>query len=332
MYEIVHKLINRATRRLAIDLGWARRHFEAQRGCVRVLTYHGVVPDEYADRPWVPSHYVSASQFEHQMAMLAEVGPSPVLSEALTRTQVEEDTPPAVCITFDDGMADNVSLALPILRKYGHKATFFLTTGYVGEGRILVNDTLRLLRLNGSAYAGPMSEACRRVLVEPGHAKTISVCKYAAELSAIWAQHRDEADPAALECLRLMSWDDARGLKAAGMEVGAHTVNHVILTREKRRTRRDEILESIARIRAKLHIQNVPFAYPNGLSGDYDGFDMDILAAIDVPYAVCEQPGWTHVNTPLLEIRRNCIGRHCSEDAFLEQVFGFNDATAASAA
>ena len=81
MHVPLHKLLNRAASRLAVDLGWARRHFAAQRGRVRVLTYHGIVADELADRPWVASHAVVVSQFERQMAMLAELGPMRPLGE-----------------------------------------------------------------------------------------------------------------------------------------------------------------------------------------------------------------------------------------------------------
>lgn len=36
-----------------------------------------------------------------------------------------------VLITFDDGRNDSIHYALPFLNKYGIKATFFITTGYV---------------------------------------------------------------------------------------------------------------------------------------------------------------------------------------------------------
>jgi peptidoglycan/xylan/chitin deacetylase (PgdA/CDA1 family) len=109
------------------------------------------------------------------------------------------------------------------------------------------------------------------------------------------------------------------------MELGAHTVTHVILTREKRRTRRNEILESIARVRSITGQYDVPFSYPNGEPGDYDAFDMDLLAAIRVPYAVTEQPGWNRADTPVLELRRQCIGLHHHEQAFLAELYGLHD-------
>ena len=47
----------------------------------------------------------------------------------------------AAAITFDDGYADNRSIALPILKQHGLSATFFIATGYLNGGRMW-NDTI----------------------------------------------------------------------------------------------------------------------------------------------------------------------------------------------
>ena len=71
MRAVLRKLMDRAVDHVAIRTGWARRHFASQRGRICVLAYHGLIPDELADRPWVPSHFVTVRQFERQMATLA---------------------------------------------------------------------------------------------------------------------------------------------------------------------------------------------------------------------------------------------------------------------
>jgi peptidoglycan/xylan/chitin deacetylase (PgdA/CDA1 family) len=327
MVGILHKLFNRAASRLAIDLGWARRQFDARRGHFRVLTYHGIVPDEVADQPWVPGQAVTVSQFERQMAMLAEVGPACAVGERRRTLAEDAEAPASVCITFDDGLADNAAVALPILRKYGHRATFFLATGCLGRGQYLLNDMIRLLRplYEAGTFEAP-TEICAQVFEEPGFAKTCSTSRYAEDIRALWASHRYDVDQPALECLPMMTWEQARLLVSAGMEIGAHTVHHVILSREKRRTRRDEIVESVARIRARLGQYEVPFSYPNGEAGDYEQYDLDILEAIETPFAVTEQGGWNSIDTPRLELRRSCIGLHCSDHGFLAAMFGLADA------
>jgi peptidoglycan/xylan/chitin deacetylase (PgdA/CDA1 family) len=42
---------------------------------------------------------------------------------------------PSVALTFDDGHLDNWVYAFPLLRKYGMKATIFVITSWMGEGK-----------------------------------------------------------------------------------------------------------------------------------------------------------------------------------------------------
>ena len=329
MPRLLSRLLRRTADEVAIRTGWAQRHFASQHGKIRVLTYHSVVPDELADQPWVPSHFVTASRFERQMAALAQFGPVRTLGEALQRIHKGDAAGrPMVCVTFDDGTADNVHLALPILNKYGHQATFFLATGHIDRRGILPNDAIRLLadayrrgRLNGDV--GPLG---RRLLTEPGFYKQLSLFTYRQELDDLWRHCTQAIDPQALRALRTLTWSDVRTLRQTGMEIGAHTVNHVILTREDRPSRWCEIADSIEHVREETAQQYVPFAYPNGQAGDYDSLDTDVLASLGVPFAVTQRPGWNDRTTPLFELRRNCIGLHCDDQAFLAEVFGLHDA------
>lgn len=90
---------------------------------VLVLMYHRI-GDELVD-PWELS--VSAANFEEQLAVISShVISVSDLVQQLRNGYIKKNS---ICITFDDGYTDNATLALPVLKKYGCPATFFITSG-----------------------------------------------------------------------------------------------------------------------------------------------------------------------------------------------------------
>ena len=101
---------------------------------IPILLYHSIADTVAPDyRRWA----VTPAAFAAQLAYLRQEG-----YHALTVTELAHcvTTSPAalpakpVVITFDDGLADFYTNALPLLRTYGFPATLYITTGYV-EGK-----------------------------------------------------------------------------------------------------------------------------------------------------------------------------------------------------
>jgi peptidoglycan/xylan/chitin deacetylase (PgdA/CDA1 family) len=108
----------------AFERRLARR--AAARGAGVVLLYHRVA--ETAENPW--GDVVSPARFEEQIAALsAEMRLMP-LAELIAAADRGSIPDRAVAISFDDGYADNLSNALPILRRHQAPATFFIATGW----------------------------------------------------------------------------------------------------------------------------------------------------------------------------------------------------------
>jgi len=93
------------------------------------LMYH-LVNDEISD-----SIAVSRRAFEEQMRCLHDEGYHCLtIDEASAAAQSISPAPPcSVLITFDDGYADNVEHALPILTRYGLRATLFVISATIGQ-------------------------------------------------------------------------------------------------------------------------------------------------------------------------------------------------------
>ena len=99
----------------------------------------------------------------------------------------------------------------------------------------------------------------------------------------------------------MMNWDQVREMQKGGIEFGAHTMNHPILTRISVEQARDEVIVSKARIEAELGEPVLGFAYPNGQSSDVNGQIEQIVAGSGIRAA------FTLLNGPSSqsEVRRN---------------------------
>jgi peptidoglycan/xylan/chitin deacetylase (PgdA/CDA1 family) len=110
---------------------------------VRILAYHGV--ETSPSNPFS----VSVENFEKQIALIAshfDVIDFPTFLR--WRKGAYESGRPKILLTFDDGFANNLALAAPILRKYGVPATFFVIASKL-DGRdrrfMTAGDLLSLL-------------------------------------------------------------------------------------------------------------------------------------------------------------------------------------------
>jgi peptidoglycan/xylan/chitin deacetylase (PgdA/CDA1 family) len=97
-----------------------------------ILCYHGVASGPRAHDPRFQR--VPPTRFAAQMDRLAEAGFEFVtVAELARRARGGEPPPGLAAISFDDGLDDNHSTAMPILLERGIAATFYITTGFIGK-------------------------------------------------------------------------------------------------------------------------------------------------------------------------------------------------------
>jgi peptidoglycan/xylan/chitin deacetylase (PgdA/CDA1 family) len=243
---------------------------------------------------------VAPSHFAEHLEVLQTYG-HPIRLQQLVQAQRERNIPDrAVVITFDDGYADNLHNAKPLLERYDIPATLFLTTGYIGCEREFWWDELeRLLlqpgtlpetlhlRINGSLYRWEVGEATsyseddyqryrdwRAWEGEPGSRLALyhalwqlllplphSVRQKALDEMTVWTG----AEPVARSTYRPLSSDEVGALNQGSLiEVGAHTVTHSFLSAHSATLQWDDIQQS------KTHLEDIvgypvtSFAYPFG--------------------------------------------------------------------
>jgi polysaccharide deacetylase len=117
----------RATR--ATGLNRKLSETEWRRNQLLILCYHGISQDD--EHEWNPGLFMRPQLFKSRLEILKQ-GSYRVLSlsEGLDRLAKSSLPPRSVVLTFDDGMVNFRSHALPILRKYDYPATVYLRTDY----------------------------------------------------------------------------------------------------------------------------------------------------------------------------------------------------------
>jgi peptidoglycan/xylan/chitin deacetylase (PgdA/CDA1 family) len=232
-----------------------------------VLAYHRVLA---AQDPLLPGE-PSAAEFEHRMRWVQANFNVLPLGEAVRALREERLPGRALSITFDDGYADNYELALPILRRLGLPATFFVATGFLDGGCMFNDVVIEALRRAAGADLDLGELGLGRHPLGSDEQRARAIDRILARLKyfeserrrrvALEIAHRaGSAVPTAL----MMSSEQVRALHAAGMEIGAHTVTHPILAEIPLGHARHEMDASRARLERITGAPVRLFAYPNG--------------------------------------------------------------------
>jgi peptidoglycan/xylan/chitin deacetylase (PgdA/CDA1 family) len=273
-----------------------------------VLIYHRVLPQRDSMFP----REIIESEFDAQMGAIARYCSPVALSKAVQLLKAGALPPRAVAVTFDDGYADNASVALPLLRKHGVPATFFIATAFLNGGRMW-NDTV--------------SEAIRRWPRQDMDAAHLGlgmlplgspVAKGAAASAVLRAiKHRspDERLGLAADLAKgaigplpddlMMTTAHVRELHAAGMEIGAHTRTHPILRLLNDADSVAEIAGNIAELEEIIQQPVRAFAYPNGRPlEDYEPRHRQLVESLRLDYAVSTRRGVAHGGSDPYELPR----------------------------
>jgi len=97
---------------------------------LKIFNYHNVAVAPAGAR--FKKLYVTPSQFERQCRTLQRLGLRGVtLSEGLAAL-TRGDSQRCIALTFDDGFADNMLNAAPILKLFGFQATCYVVSGHIG--------------------------------------------------------------------------------------------------------------------------------------------------------------------------------------------------------
>jgi peptidoglycan/xylan/chitin deacetylase (PgdA/CDA1 family) len=234
------------------------------------------------------------------------------LDDAVARLATGTLPARAVAITFDDGYADNATIALPILQRHGMVATFFVATSFLDGGRMWNDTVIESVR----AYAGKVLD-----LSECGLG-TYSLGTPEQQRDAIGAllqqikylepvQRREAVEfvqrsvNSSLPDDLMMTSSQVVQLRRAGMQIGAHTCSHPILASISDVDAMHEIRGSKETLQSLLQEPVNLFAYPNGKPGkDYLAKHAMMVKQAEFTAAVSTSAGVSSANTDRFQLAR----------------------------
>jgi peptidoglycan/xylan/chitin deacetylase (PgdA/CDA1 family) len=247
---------------------WPRRQI------LTTLIFHRVLPKLDPLRHGEPD----LERFDALMKFISNNFNVLPLPEAVDQLQRGKLPRRACCITFDDGYADNLTIALPILEKYRLPATVFVATGYLDGGRMF-NDavidavaqsplpSLDLKCIGLGEYPLERVEQKQSAIASIlNHIKYSETALRNQQVNTILANAACGVLPNDI----MLTSTQLRELSDRGIEIGGHTVDHNILTALKD----DEVMAAL--VSGRKHLEKITgkavtsFAYPNGKPGqDY---------------------------------------------------------------
>jgi peptidoglycan/xylan/chitin deacetylase (PgdA/CDA1 family) len=208
-----------------------------------------------------------------------------------------------VAVTFDDGYRDNLEFAYPILKQYEAPFTIFVATSFadrLGElwwlalEAVVAQNELIGIRIDGHEnwfQARNVSE--KRAVFDHIYAYLRQV-KSEDELRRIMRElaSRHRVDMPAFCADLCMTWQELATLATEPLvTIGAHTVNHPILSKLSDREVRAELENSRAVIEAALGVRPQHLAYPVGDRTAAGPREFAIAGELGFKTAVTTRPG-----------------------------------------
>jgi len=302
-----------------------------------ILAYHRVA-DLAADPQLLA---VSPRHFAEHLAVLRRAYRPLRLRALRQRLRGNRWRPRTLVLTFDDGYADNLRQAQPLLAAAGIPATVFVTAGMVDSPHEFWWDALERVLLRSP----DLPTALDLTLGGARHHWTLNEDQAARPSPPDWHVLRADAAPtprqalylelasrlrglahpereAILEVLfqwagqprsalvgqRALTTTELRALARDGLvEVGAHTLMHPVLSALPLDDQRQEITASKQRLEQALGAPVTSFAYPFGGRGDYQPATAGLVQAAGFHCACSNFPGHVHLDTDPYQLPRYLV-------------------------
>jgi len=228
-----------------------------------ILCFHRVADPESGGRSRLA---VSEDDFTYVLDTVGQKYDFVSLAEGIKPSKAQR-----AVVTFDDGYADNLHTAAPILEKRGIPATFFITTGFIGTNRLYPADAFdglfdwleagnELPNTLGEYQALDYWQALDKVSA----ANDSDFWKVIDHTSELVKEQVLSGDP----LRRPMTRDEVREVQSRGIGLAPHTHSHRRLTALSIKDALEDVRLGSEWFKAQDLVTEPFFAYPFGQAED----------------------------------------------------------------
>jgi peptidoglycan/xylan/chitin deacetylase (PgdA/CDA1 family) len=307
-----------------------------------ILLYHRVIevdsdPQWLCVPPWLFAEHLEILRHKYYPLSLVD------LCERMRQGNLP---PKAIVVTFDDGYADNLHAARPLLKQFDVPATTFVVAGQVGKteefwwdelARILlatpVLPPFLHLTIAGKVYTWSLKVGDSSVPIQHWNVikETDNPCHAAYREIALLLEGLDNqtreglltglrewagVDRMGRTDYRSLSIEELGSLAQDGLvEIGAHTMTHPILSRLSRIEQLAEIAESKRLLEKLAGRPVVSFSYPFGYQESYSLETVQLVKETGFACACSNFPGKIQPGTDPYQLPRFLV-RDWKSDEF----------------
>jgi len=296
-------------------MGYADR---LERGALTIFLLHGVIPErDTGVRNYTVKH-LGLESFRGLCAELTSTGTPIGIDDAVAALEGSAPLPDrAFLLSFDDGFANNLRVAAPVMEEHGVRAVFYLTTSFVGEQGAswidLVEDAVErtarpALRLPWEHEDRPTRlreekitflDEVRRVVKAGDAGDPYEVATAIRALADVGDFFPDE------DLDRKLTWSEARELSRHPLfGIGGHSHTHRILSHLAPEELAYELDTSIEVLERELDSPVRHYSYPEGLPHCYSPAVIDALRERGIVCCPTAEDGVNHVGDDLFRLHR----------------------------
>ncbi|WP_275098468.1 polysaccharide deacetylase family protein [Sedimenticola hydrogenitrophicus] len=280
------------------------------RNNITILIYHQVLPVKDNLR----QDCINREEFDQQMRIISKLFNVVTIEEAARYIEQGNIPPRTIVITFDDGYSDNYHEALPILKKYGLPAIFYVVGDAVRSGA-LWNDTvfeiikatrqpeIDLSELGLGKYpflSDRDKQNVMNLLIE--NLKTLMPEEQKNRINTL----KVITGNVSLTTRNMLTKDELISLsEEKGMTIGTHTMRHPMMSYIGITDAQSDVIEGKEYIESIINKPIRHFSYPYGKYGEnFHAEHLNMIASLGFKTAVTTNWGAVNKNSSRYFLQR----------------------------